>query len=145
MDMSAAPQGWRIVGLHHVAFAHGPGSGPEDALCRILDVTPHQESGPGFQERMFPVGDAFVQTLEASGDGVVQRFIDKRGPGLHHVAFEVDEIDTALRELRAGGVRLVDEQARPGGMGSRIAFVHPSAFAGLLVELVEPAPAEPAG
>lgn len=135
----SAPKDWRIVGLHHVAFAHGPGSGPEDALCRLLDVTPREEFGPGFQERMFPVGDAFVQTLEASGDGVVQRFIDDRGPGLHHVAFQVDEIDAALRALREEGVRLVDEQARPGGMGTRIAFVHPSAFGGMLVELVEPA------
>lgn len=131
---------WHIVGLHHVAFAHGPGTGPEEALCRVLDVSPHEESGPGFLERMFPVGDAFVQTLEASGDGVVQRFLDRRGPGLHHVAFEVDGIDAALESLRDDGVRLVDEEARAGGMGSRIAFVHPSAFGGMLVELVEPAP-----
>jgi len=145
IDVSTGPALWRIVGLHHVAFAHGPGSGPEDALCRVLGVTPHQESGPGFLERMFPVGDAYVQTLEASGDGIVQRFIDKRGPGLHHVAFEVDRIDTALQALREEGVRLVDEEARPGGMGTRIAFVHPSAFGGMLVELVEPAPAGPTG
>jgi methylmalonyl-CoA/ethylmalonyl-CoA epimerase len=131
---------WRIVGLHHVAFAHGPGTGPEEALCRVLAVTPHEESGPGFIERMFPVGEAFVQTLEASGDGVVQRFLDRRGPGLHHVAFEVDGIDEALESLREDGVRLVDEEARSGGMGSRIAFVHPSAFGGMLVELVEPGP-----
>ncbi len=131
---------WRIVGLHHVAFAHGPATGPEEALCRVLGVSPHEESGPGFLERMFPVGDAFVQTLEASGDGVVQRFLDRRGPGLHHVAFQVDGIDAALRSLSDDGVRLVDEEARSGGMGSRIAFVHPSAFGGMLVELVEPAP-----
>ena len=143
MDVSATPRGWRIVGLHHVAFAHGPESGPEDALCRVLDLTPHEESAPGFVERMFPIGHAFMQTLEASGDGVVQRFIDKRGPGLHHVAFEVDQIDTALASLRAEGVRLIDEEARPGGMGTRIGFVHPSVFGGMLVELVEPAAVEP--
>jgi methylmalonyl-CoA epimerase len=143
-DVSAqAP--WRIVGLHHVAFAHGPDGGPEDALCRLLDVTPDEESGPGFIERMFPVGDAFVQTLEASGEGVIQRFLDARGPALHHVAFQVDRIDEALAALHADGVRLVDIEAREGGMGTRIAFVHPSAFGGMLVELVEPAPVEPAG
>ena len=131
---------WRIVGLHHVAFAHGPGTGPEEALGSVLAVTPHEESGPGFIERMFPVGRAFVQTLEASGDGVVKRFLDRRGPGLHHVAFEVDGIDEALESLREDGVRLVDEEARSGGMGSRIAFVHPSAFGGVLMELVEPGP-----
>jgi methylmalonyl-CoA/ethylmalonyl-CoA epimerase len=145
VDGSTGVPPWRIVGLHHVAFAHGPGSGPEEALCRVLDVTPHEESGPGFLERMFPVGDAFVQTLEASGDGVVQRFLDERGPGLHHVAFEVDGIDEALDALRGEGVRLVEKEARTGGMGTRIAFVHPSAFGGMLVELVELAPAESAG
>jgi methylmalonyl-CoA epimerase len=143
VDRSTTAGPWRVVGLHHVAFAHGPGSGPEDALCRVLDVDPHEESGPGFLERMFPVGDAYVQTLEASGDGVVQRFLDERGPGLHHVAFEVDGIDAALESLRGQGVRLVDEQPRTGGMGTRIAFVHPSAFGGMLVELVEPTSAEP--
>ncbi len=139
MDGSTGAGSWRIVGLHHVAFAHGPESGPEEALCRILDVKPHEESGPGFLERMFPVGDAYVQTLEASGDGVVQKFLDTRGPGLHHVAFEVHGIDAALEALRGEGVRLVDEEARAGGMGMRIAFIHPSAFGGMLVELVEPA------
>jgi methylmalonyl-CoA/ethylmalonyl-CoA epimerase len=145
VDGTSGSRPWRVVGLHHVAFAHAPGSGPEDALCQVLDVTPHEESGPGFVERMFPVGDAYVQTLEASGDGVIQRFLDTRGPGLHHVAFQVDGIDAALEALRTQGVRLVDEEARAGGMGTRIAFVHPSAFGGMLVELVEPEPAEPTG
>ena len=135
---------WRIVGLHHVAFAHGRDAGPEDALRELLDVTPHEETGPGFLERMFPTGDGFVQTLEPTGDGVIQRFLDRRGPGLHHVALQVEGIDAALEALRERGVRLVDEAARPGGMGTRIAFVHPSAFGGMLVELVEPALVEPA-
>ena len=143
--MSGASAGWRIVGLHHVAFAHPPGSGPDEALCRVLDVTPHEEPGPGFIERMFPVGSGYLQTLEASGDGVIQRFLDRRGPGLHHVALEVEGIDAAIDALRGQGIRLVDEEARAGGMGSRIAFVHPSAFGGMLVELVEPAAAEPTG
>jgi methylmalonyl-CoA/ethylmalonyl-CoA epimerase len=134
---------WRIVGIHHVAFAHGPDSGPESALHRLLGVEPHEESGPGFLERMFPVGQGYVQTLEADGEGVVQRFIEKRGEGLHHLAFEVEGIDAALESLRGEGVRLVDEVARAGGMGTRIAFVHPSAFGGMLVEFVEPAPKGP--
>ena len=134
---------WRVLGLHHVAFAHGPDDAPDDALCELLDVTPHAESGPGFLERMFPVGDGYVQTLEANGDGVIQRFLDRRGPGLHHVALRVEGIDAALTTLRERGVRLIDEEARPGGMGTRIAFVHPSAFGGMLVELVEPVPEGP--
>jgi methylmalonyl-CoA/ethylmalonyl-CoA epimerase len=88
---------------------------------------------------MYELGDSFVQTLEANGDGVVQRFLEKRGPGLHHLALEVDVIDAALAELRERGVPLIDEEARAGGMGTRIAFLHPSAFGGVLVELVEKA------
>ena len=130
---------WRIVGLHHVAFAHGEDPTIEAALRRFIGTEPHLEDGPGFVERMYGVGDAYLQTLQAQGDGVVQRFLDTRGPGLHHVAFTVDGIDAALEDLRGQGVRLVDERPRPGGMGSMVAFVHPSNFGGLLVELVEPA------
>ena len=68
---------------------------------------------------------------------MVRTFVDRRGPALHHVAFAVEGLDEALADLRSRGARLVDEQARPGGMRTRIAFVHPSSFGGLLVELVE--------
>lgn len=135
--MSDTSRGWRVVGLHHVAFAHGSDLTCVKELGEFLQVAPEEERADGFVERMFPIGDAWVQTLEADGDGVVQRFLDKRGPSLHHIAFAVDEIEVALADLRSRGVRLVDERPRPGGMGTRIAFLHPSAFAGLLVELVE--------
>ena len=97
----------------------------------------HQEGGPGFSERMIPVGDGFVQTLEASGPGLIERFVGKRGSALHHVAFEVEDLNRYLHWLRGKGVHLIDEQPRPGGMGTMIAFVHPREFGGLLVELVE--------
>jgi methylmalonyl-CoA/ethylmalonyl-CoA epimerase len=103
----------------------------------FLGAPAFAEHGPGFLERMYPVGGSYVQTLEAEGEGLLQRFLDKRGPGLHHVAFAVDSIDAALADLEARGVSLIDQQARPGGMGMRIAFLHPSATGGVLVELVE--------
>lgn len=127
----------RIRRIHHVAIAHGAES-PLGAMlsgpCGLR--VDHAEDGPGFVERMWPVGDSHVQTLEATGDGVIQRSLDSRGPGLHHIAFEVDDVAEALAELRHAGIRLVDEQPRPGGAGTTIAFVHPSAFGGVLVELV---------
>ena len=132
------PQGWHVVGLHHVAFARGQDPAPDDALSELLGVMPEEERGPGFVERMYPAGDAWIQTLEADGEGVVQRFVDARGPALHHLALSVDRLDEALDDLDRRGVRLVDRHARAGGMGTRIAFLHPSAFGGLLVELVEP-------
>jgi methylmalonyl-CoA/ethylmalonyl-CoA epimerase len=124
--------------LHHVAFAHGQGERPFDAFATLLGIeVVHREEADGFTERMSAVGDCYLQTLESTGPGVVQRFLDRRGPGLHHVAFTVADLDAALAELRAQGARLVDEQPRPGGMGTRIAFLHPSTFGGVLVELVE--------
>ena len=135
--------GWRITALHHVAIAHGDDPVCETALTDLLGPPSHREDGPGFVERMYEVGDGYVQTLEASGDGVVSSFLNKRGPGLHHVALGVEGIDAALVDLRDRGVRLIDTEARPGGMGTRIAFVHPSAMGGVLVELVEqPPPSE---
>lgn len=128
--------------IHHVAIAHdadSPLAGLLEGPCG-LEVT-HVEDGPGFVERMWPVGDSHIQSLEATGEGVVRRSLDSRGPGLHHIAFEVDDVAAALAELRAAGIRLVDEEPRPGGGGTAIAFVHPSAFGGVLVELVS----EPGG
>jgi methylmalonyl-CoA/ethylmalonyl-CoA epimerase len=89
---------------------------------------------------MYELGSSYVQTLEATGDGVVRRFLDSRGPGLHHVAFQVDAIARALEDLGARGVPLIDREARAGGMGTRIGFLHPRAFGGVLVELVEEPP-----
>jgi methylmalonyl-CoA/ethylmalonyl-CoA epimerase len=134
-----------VTGLHHVAIAHGNDPVCEDTLTLLIGSADHIEEGPGFVERMYELGASSIQTLEANGDGVVQRFLDKRGPGLHHVALEVDVIDAALADLRERGVPLIDGEAREGGMGTRIAFLHPSAFGGVLVELVErmPAHAEP--
>jgi methylmalonyl-CoA epimerase len=92
----------------------------------------------GVEEAMIPVGGSFVQLLQPlSGDTPVGRFLESRGEGLHHIAFVVSSIDDALDHLREEGARLVDETARPGGRGTRIAFVHPADLAGTLIELVE--------
>jgi len=87
---------WNVIGVHHIAFAHGDDSTCEEALAALLRCEPSVERAPGFVERMYPVGDAYVQTLEPTGEGVVASFIDKRGPALHHVAFSVDAIDAAV-------------------------------------------------
>ena len=92
----------------------------------------------GVEEAMIPVGGSFVQLLQPlAEDTPVGRFLESRGEGLHHVAFVVSSIDAALDHLREEGARLVDETARPGGRGTRIAFVHPADLAGTLIELVE--------
>ncbi|MCP4306003.1 MAG: methylmalonyl-CoA epimerase [bacterium] len=95
-------------------------------------------SEQGVEEAMIAVGGSFVQLLQPlHPDTPVGRFIESRGEGMHHIAFAVADIDAALAHLKAEGSRLVDEEPRVGGRGARIAFVHPKAFAGTLVELVE--------
>ena len=96
--------------IHHVAFAHTPTSTPHDRFAELLGVPVcHEEEGPGFIERMLPVGDGYLQTLEATGPGVVGKFVGKRGSALHHIALEVEDIHEYLRRLSSLGVRLIDE------------------------------------
>jgi methylmalonyl-CoA epimerase len=85
-------------------------------------------------------GTSSLEILEATAaDSPIARYLDKRGPGIHHVALRVDDIGAALAHLKARGVRLIDEQARPGAEGALVAFIHPSAAHGVLVELKQPA------
>jgi len=86
----------------------------------------------------FPVGESEVELLESTApDGPVAKYIEKRGAGIQHVAFRVDDIDAALKELKEKGVRLIDETPRKGAGGARIAFLHPKGTGGVLVELCE--------
>jgi methylmalonyl-CoA epimerase len=89
-------------------------------------------------------GQSSLEILEATApDSPIARYLEKRGPGIHHVALRVDDIAAALAHLKARGVRLIDEKARPGAEGALVAFIHPSAAHGVLVELKQPAPAVP--
>jgi methylmalonyl-CoA/ethylmalonyl-CoA epimerase len=83
-------------------------------------------------------GPSLVELLEAEApDSPIAKFVAKRGPGIHHVCFSVDDLDATLARCRAAGVRLVDESPRVGAEGKRIAFLHPSSTSGVLVELSE--------
>lgn len=86
----------------------------------------------------FPVGESEVELLEStSPDGPVAKFIEKKGTGFQHVAFRVENIDDALSELKEKGIQLIDQVPRIGAGGARIAFLHPKATGGILVELCE--------
>ena len=86
----------------------------------------------------FPVSESEVELLESTApDGPVAKYIEKRGAGIQHVAFRVENIDAALAELNEKGVKLIDQEPRIGAGGARIAFLHPKATGGVLVELCE--------
>lgn len=92
----------------------------------------------GVEEAMIPVGGSYVQLLQPlRPESPVGRFLERRGPGLHHIAYAVTDIEAALVHLAAQGVQLIDSVPRRGGRGAQIAFVHPAAFSGTLIELVQ--------
>lgn len=86
----------------------------------------------------FVAGDSLVELLQArTPDSPVGKFIAKRGPGIHHICFAVEDLDATLTRCKAHGVRLIDETPRLGAEGKRIAFLHPASTAGVLIELSE--------
>jgi methylmalonyl-CoA/ethylmalonyl-CoA epimerase len=102
----------------------------------------HRETveAQGVEAVLLDVGENHVELLAPlSGETPVGKFLAKRGPGLHHVAYQVADIDAALASLRDAGVRMIDEEPRVGIRSSRVAFLHPAASGGVLTELVEPA------
>lgn len=94
----------------------------------------------GVEAVLLDVGENHVELLAPlSADTPVGKFLAKRGPGLHHVAYQVGDIDATLAALRGAGMKLIDERPRVGIRGSRVAFVHPSSTGGVLTEVVQPA------
>ena len=83
-------------------------------------------------------GPAIELIFPTDPDSTVAKFIEKRGPGLHHVCFRVDDVAEHLARLKAAGVKLIDEVPRPGAHGTRVAFIHPSASGGVMLELSQP-------
>lgn len=99
-----------------------------------IETVPEQKVKTAF----FPITDSELELLESTDpDGPVAKFIDARGEGVHHIAFRVEDIDEALRELKEKGVRLIDQEPRKGAGGARIAFIHPKETHGVLLELCE--------
>ena len=94
----------------------------------------------GVEAALLDVGDGHIELLQPLGpDTAVGKFLARRGPGLHHVAYRVEDIEQTLSTLSQAGMRLIDEQARTGIRGSRVAFVHPASTGSVLTEIVQPA------
>lgn len=105
----------------------------------VLGLKPHPtETADGAAIASLPFGESEVELLAPlTPDGPIARFLDRRGPGIHHVCYRVPDLDRALDACRRAGYRLIDEVPRTGAGGRRIAFVHPKATAGILLELTE--------
>jgi methylmalonyl-CoA/ethylmalonyl-CoA epimerase len=102
----------------------------------------HRETIEAFDVEavLLEVGEGHVELLKPlSADSGIGKFIERNGPGLHHVAYQTTDIDSALEQVKAAGMQLIDQEPRRGIRGSRVAFLHPKATGGVLTELVEPA------
>jgi len=103
-----------------------------------LDLV-HTEDYQGMKVGFIPVGDSSIELLQdVSGSSGVKKFLENNGEGIHHIAFEVDDIEQAVVELREKGVKLIDEKPRAGAHGMTVAFMHPKGTHGVLMELVQP-------
>jgi methylmalonyl-CoA epimerase len=110
-----------------------------DALGLEIEA-PEDVASQRVRAHFVPVGEAKLELLEATAaDSPIAKYVDKRGPGLHHITLRVDDIVAALAQLKSHGAKLIDEQPRPGAEGSLVAFVHPSSAHGVLVELKQAA------
>jgi methylmalonyl-CoA/ethylmalonyl-CoA epimerase len=131
----------RLTQIDHVGIAVADLDEAVEHYWRTFGILPtHREwmEDQGVEEVLFAIGESYVQLLGALGpETPVGRFLERRGPGVHHVAYRVENVAEALDDLRAAGVPLVDEEPRAGSRGTRIAFVHPKGVGGVLVELVE--------
>ena len=108
----------------------------------LADAEQHRETVESFDVEavLLEIGDGHIELLKPlSPDGPVGRFLERSGPGIHHVAYQTDDLDSALATVRGAGLRLIDEEPRIGIRGSRVAFVHPKSTGGVLTEIVEPA------
>jgi methylmalonyl-CoA/ethylmalonyl-CoA epimerase len=118
-DIDAAAAKWReVLGLE----------------ATVREVVASQKT----EAMLLPVGETSIELISPKGNEGLAKFLEKRGPGLHHVAVEVEGIEAALELLKGLGVPLIDETPRRGARGHKVAFVHPKATGGVLVELVEP-------
>jgi len=130
-----------LTDIDHVGIAVPDLEAAVDEYRRLLGVEPsHRErvEDQGVEEVLFAVGSSYVQLLGALGpDTPVGRSLASRGPGLHHIAYRVDDVAAALTHLRDAGARLIDDAPRLGSRNTLIAFVHPHSMGGVLVELVQ--------
>ena len=130
-----------LTDIDHIGIAVADLDEAAATYTRLLGVAPAHRvrvEDQGVEEVLFAAGSSYIQLLGALGpDTPVGRSLATRGPGLHHVAYRVEDIAAALDHVRAEGARLVDDTPRPGSRNTLIAFVHPAAMHGVLVELVQ--------
>ena len=132
---------FKILGIEHVAIAVNDLDQPADIFGNILGINRSSKEEVADQKvitEIFDTGAGKIELLKAtSEESPITKFLDSRGPGVHHIAFQVDNLVLALEELSEAGVTLIDTEPRIGAEGMLIAFLHPKSTGGVLVELCQ--------
>lgn len=132
----------KILRISHLGIACEGLDTPEAMLNRLFGMSrEHIEEVADQKVRtaFYPLGESTLEYLESTDpEGPVGKFLEKKGPGIHHLAFEVDDVDAAVKELLDKGVRMIDKAPRKGAHGNRIAFIHPAETGGVLIEVCQP-------
>lgn len=113
-----------------------------DALAELfgdLFDTPvvHEEEFDGMTVRFLDLGNGYFELLESHEGGPIATYLERNGPGIHHLALATDDVESALEDAREAGVDLIDEEPRPGAWGHEVAFLHPGSTGGVLIEFVQ--------
>ena len=131
----------RLEELNHIGIAVKSLEEGKKLFCEILGFELKDEKSlpeRGVRVAFLETGNTSIELLEGIGESsAVSKFLERHGPGIHHLCFRVGDIDRVLAELAGAGLRLIDEKARPGAEGHPVAFVHPKSTSGVLIELEE--------
>ena len=132
----------KLLRISHLGIASPTLGEAMEKLERVFGIqAEHVEEVADQKVRtaFYPVGESTLEYLESTDpEGPIGKFLEKRGAGIHHLAFEVDDVDAAVQELLAKGIRMIDKAPRKGAHGNRIAFIHPAETGGVLIEICQP-------
>ncbi|MFC6905054.1 methylmalonyl-CoA epimerase [Halalkalicoccus tibetensis] len=122
----------------HAGIATDDAEGLTELFGTVFDAPlVHEERFDGMDVRFLDLGNGCFELLEPREGGTIARYLERNGPGIHHLALETDDVEAALDDARAEGVELIDEEPRPGAWGHEVAFLHPKSTGGVLIEFVE--------
>jgi methylmalonyl-CoA/ethylmalonyl-CoA epimerase len=126
------------MNIDHAGIATDDAGALAERYATLFD-TPvvHEESFDGMDVVFLDCGDGYFELLEPREDGTIAQYIDRNGPGIHHLALATDDIEAALDRMDEHGVERIDEEPRPGAWGHEVAFLHPKSTGGVLIELVK--------
>jgi len=122
----------------HAGIATDDAENLADLFCELFDVSiAHDETFDGMKVIFLSVGNGYFELLEPSEEGAIATYLDRNGPGIHHLACATEDIDGALDRAREMGIELIDDEPRLGAWGHEVAFLHPKSTGGILIEFVE--------